>query len=45
MIRYSSAGIRKCGRDAINEVKFLIKEAHKRGIEVTRNGNTVRNFL
>ncbi|KAL6292452.1 hypothetical protein ACE6H2_000594 [Prunus campanulata] len=34
MIRYSSAGIRNCGRDAINEVKFLIKEAHKRGIEV-----------
>ncbi|KAH0993546.1 hypothetical protein GBA52_005029 [Prunus armeniaca] len=34
MIRYSSAGIRNCGRGAINEVKFLIKEAHKRGIEV-----------
>lgn len=37
MIRYSSAGIRNCGHDAINEVKLLIKEAHKRGIEVTAN--------
>jgi len=37
MIRYSSAGIRNCGRDGINEIKFLIKEAHKRGIEVTKN--------
>lgn len=36
MIRYSSAGIRNCGRDGVNEIKFLIKEAHKRGIEVTR---------
>ncbi|KAL6194575.1 hypothetical protein ACLB2K_035657 [Fragaria x ananassa] len=34
MIRYSSAGTRNCGRDAINEVKFLVKEAHRRGIEV-----------
>ncbi|KAK9268765.1 hypothetical protein L1049_000527 [Liquidambar formosana] len=34
MIRYSSAGIRNCGRDAIKEFKLLIKEAHKRGIEV-----------
>ncbi|RDX79505.1 Isoamylase 1, chloroplastic, partial [Mucuna pruriens] len=34
MIRYSSAGIRNCGRDGINEIKFMIKEAHKRGIEV-----------
>lgn len=34
MIRYSSAGISNCGRDAINEFKFLIREAHKRGIEV-----------
>lgn len=34
MIRYSSAGIQNCGRDGINEYKFLIKEAHKRGIEV-----------
>ncbi|KAI3990332.1 hypothetical protein MKX01_037671 [Papaver californicum] len=34
MIRYSSSGIRHCGHDAINEVKFLVREAHKRGIEV-----------
>ncbi|TXG61130.1 hypothetical protein EZV62_012493 [Acer yangbiense] len=34
MIRYSSAGISNCGQDAINEFKFLVKEAHKRGIEV-----------
>ncbi|KAI3875604.1 hypothetical protein MKX03_001555 [Papaver bracteatum] len=34
MIRYSSAGIRNCGHDAINEVKFLVREAHKRDIEV-----------
>ncbi|XP_057980930.1 isoamylase 1, chloroplastic isoform X2 [Malania oleifera] len=34
MIRYSSTGNRNCGRDAINEVKLLVREAHKRGIEV-----------
>ncbi|PRQ31711.1 putative isoamylase [Rosa chinensis] len=34
MIRYSSAGTRNCGRDAINEVKFLVKEEHRLGIEV-----------
>ncbi|KAK7251474.1 hypothetical protein RIF29_34710 [Crotalaria pallida] len=34
MMRYSSAGIRNCGRDGVNEIKFLIKEAHRRGIEV-----------
>ncbi|KAK4849529.1 hypothetical protein QYF36_025803 [Acer negundo] len=34
MIRYSSAGISNCGQDAINEFKFLVKEAHKCGIEV-----------
>ncbi|XP_028760019.1 isoamylase 1, chloroplastic [Neltuma alba] len=34
MIRYSSAGINNCGRDGVNEIKFLIKEAHKRGMEV-----------
>ncbi|CAK7345556.1 unnamed protein product [Dovyalis caffra] len=32
--KYSSAGTRNCGRDAINEFKLLVKEAHKRGIEV-----------
>ncbi|KAF5191486.1 Glycogen debranching enzyme glgx [Thalictrum thalictroides] len=34
MLRYSSAGTRNCGQDAINEVKILVREAHKRGIEV-----------
>lgn len=34
MIRYSSSGVRNCGRDAINEFKLLVREAHKRGIEV-----------
>ncbi|KAJ4975662.1 hypothetical protein NE237_000768 [Protea cynaroides] len=34
MIRYSSSGVLNCGFNAINEVKFLIREAHKRGIEV-----------
>lgn len=34
MIRYSSVGTRNCGRDAVNELKFFIREAHKRGIEV-----------
>ncbi|RVW27973.1 Isoamylase 1, chloroplastic [Vitis vinifera] len=34
MIRYSSAGIHNCGHDALNEVKLLMREAHKRGIEV-----------
>ncbi|KAG0482513.1 hypothetical protein HPP92_010597 [Vanilla planifolia] len=34
MIRYASAGIANSGRDAINEFKTLVKEAHKRGIEV-----------
>ncbi|KAK9099708.1 hypothetical protein Scep_023138 [Stephania cephalantha] len=34
MLRYSYAGKRNCGHDAINEVKFLVREAHKRGIEV-----------
>ncbi|XP_071725446.1 isoamylase 1, chloroplastic isoform X1 [Rutidosis leptorrhynchoides] len=34
MLRYASAGARNCGLDAINEFKQLVKEAHKRGIEV-----------
>ncbi|KAI3437262.1 Aamy domain-containing protein [Psidium guajava] len=34
MLRYSSAGLSSCGQDAINEFKTLIKEVHKRGIEV-----------
>ncbi|GLU10532.1 hypothetical protein SLE2022_273260 [Rubroshorea leprosula] len=34
MIRYSSAGIRNCGSDALNEFKLFVREAHKRGIEV-----------
>ncbi|XP_024967150.1 isoamylase 1, chloroplastic-like [Cynara cardunculus var. scolymus] len=34
MSRYASAGASNCGLDAINEFKQLIKEAHKRGIEV-----------
>lgn len=34
MTRYSAAGTRNCGRDAISEMKILIREAHKRGIEV-----------
>ncbi|XP_062158376.1 isoamylase 1, chloroplastic isoform X2 [Alnus glutinosa] len=34
MIRYSSRGMHNCGHDAINEFKLLIREAHKRGIEV-----------
>ncbi|CAN6452621.1 unnamed protein product [Victoria cruziana] len=34
MMRYSASGIKNCGHDAINEFKFLVREAHKRGIEV-----------
>ncbi|XP_075092884.1 isoamylase 1, chloroplastic-like isoform X2 [Nicotiana tabacum] len=34
MGRYSSAGLSNCGLVAINEFKYLVKEAHKRGIEV-----------
>ncbi|XP_057995639.1 isoamylase 1, chloroplastic isoform X2 [Hevea brasiliensis] len=34
MTRYSSAGTHNCGCDAIHEFKFLVREAHKRGIEV-----------
>jgi isoamylase len=36
MARYSSSGIRNSGRDAINEFKTFVREAHKRGIEVTK---------
>ncbi|CAK9139683.1 unnamed protein product [Ilex paraguariensis] len=34
MARYSSGGTRNCGLVAINEFKYLVKEAHNRGIEV-----------
>lgn len=34
MMRYSASGIRNCGRSAINEFKLLVREAHKRGLEV-----------
>lgn len=35
MARYSSAGIGNYGLGAVNEFKHLVREAHKRGIEVT----------
>ncbi|GFY80528.1 isoamylase 1 [Actinidia rufa] len=34
MIRYSSTGNRDCGHGAIDEFKLLVREAHKREIEV-----------
>lgn len=37
MLRYSSTGMANAGRDAINEFKMLVREAHKRGIEVTNH--------
>lgn len=34
MARYSSNGYQNCGLNAVNEFKHLVREAHKRGIEV-----------
>lgn len=34
MIRYAKSGNQRCGLDAINEFKTLVREAHKHGIEV-----------
>ncbi|KAH6779241.1 isoamylase 1 [Perilla frutescens var. hirtella] len=34
MARYSSAGIGNYGLGAVNEFKYLVREAHKQGIEV-----------
>ncbi|KAL6519127.1 Iron-sulfur assembly protein 1 [Orobanche gracilis] len=34
MARYSSAGIANYGLGAVNEFKYLVREAHKHGIEV-----------
>ena len=43
MIRYSSIGTCNCGRDAVNELKLFIREAHKRGIEV-RASSIIADF-
>ena len=43
MKRYSSIGTRNCGRDAVNELKLFIREAHKRGIEV-RASSIIADF-
>lgn len=45
MTKYSSSGVRNCGRDAINEFKLLIREAHKQGIEVAINCNMVKHLV
>lgn len=34
MARYSAAGVDNFGLGATNEFKHLVREAHKRGIEV-----------
>eukprot|EP00252_Welwitschia_mirabilis_P001050 TRINITY_DN11018_c0_g1_i1.p1 TRINITY_DN11018_c0_g1~~TRINITY_DN11018_c0_g1_i1.p1 ORF type:complete len:788 (-),score=129.70 TRINITY_DN11018_c0_g1_i1:67-2430(-) len=34
MIRYAASGLKNCGREAIKEMKFLVREAHKQGMEV-----------
>lgn len=35
MARYSAAGVHNFGLGATDEFKLLVREAHKRGIEVT----------
>ena len=45
MSRYSSASSRNFAGRAINEFKTLVKEAHKRGIEVTTNFLVAKYFL
>lgn len=45
MTKYSSSGVHNCGRDAINEFKLLIREAHKQGIEVAINCNMVKHLV
>lgn len=44
MTRYTSGGIKNCGRDAINEFKTFVREAHKRGIEVSKSYELVAPF-
>lgn len=41
MLRYSSVGTHNCGHDAVKELKLLIREAHKRGIEVRTSSMTL----
>ncbi|KAH9608201.1 hypothetical protein KSS87_006934 [Heliosperma pusillum] len=45
MIRYSASGSQNCGRDAINEFKLLVREAHKRGIEVRRHATILSTYF